>query len=75
MPDHTVRYRASARIVYALALVALFQHARDHHDPDFAFGPLDLEQLENEGLTVSGPDLQAVRQVMAGVPGLIPENG
>ena len=47
-------------------------YARSHSD-DFAFGPLDLGSLERNGLTISGPDLAAVRKVLAKVPGLTEE--
>jgi hypothetical protein len=57
-----------------MAIVELFQYARDHPEPDFGFGPLDLGQLENEGLAVSGRDLDGVRAILGNVPGLIPES-
>ena len=72
MTDSTARYRAESRHVYARALVALAEHARDSTD-DFVFGPLDLSALEHQGLAVSGPDLTAVREALSAVPGLAEE--
>lgn len=70
--DSTVRYRAESRFTYAAALFELVMYARSHSD-DFAFGPLDLGSLERNGLTISGPDLAAVRKMLAKVPGLTEE--
>jgi hypothetical protein len=70
VPDQTLRYRAQTRLSYAAALTALTEHARAHPEPDFVFGPLDLERLENEGLAVSGGDLAVIASVLAKVPGL-----
>ena len=69
MADSTVRYRAESRFTYANALFELVMYARAHSD-DFTFGPTDLGALERNGLTISGPDLTAVRKMLAKVPGL-----
>jgi len=67
----TLRFRASSRYSYAVALLSLVHYARDTTGPDFAFGPLALAQLESAGLEVTGPDLSGVAQVLSGVPGLV----
>lgn len=67
----TLRYRAPTRITYSLALIALVEYGREHSDPDFEFGPLDLERLETEGLHISGTSLEGVSDVLARVPGLV----
>ena len=72
MPAVTVRYRAESRFTYANALFELVTHARRSGD-DFSFGPAELGALERNGLTVSGPDLAAVRKVLAKIPGLAEE--
>lgn len=71
MADTTVRYRALSRVSYAHAFLAVIDYAREHPEPDFAFGPLDLSAVEQSGLLLSGPDLQGVVEVLAKVPGLI----
>lgn len=71
MTEQTLRYRAATRVSYSSALVDLVEYAREHPDPDFTFGPLDLEKLESEGLQVSGSDLGAVSDVLSRVPGLV----
>lgn len=69
----TLRYRAATRLPYALALTDLFEYAHDHPEPDFVFGPTDLERLESEGLAVSGSDLARVQELLSRVAGLVPE--
>lgn len=69
--DKTIRYRALTRVSYAHAYIAVIVYARDHPEPDFAFGPLDLSAVEQSGLVLSGPDLEGVVEVLAKVPGLI----
>ena len=71
MDDQTLRYRAVHRYTYAAALLRLVELARAHTGPAFAFGPLSLDAMEDQGLEVSGPDLAAVTDVLAGVPGLV----
>ena len=71
MTDQTLRFRSATRIPYAWALIALVRHARDYPDPDFEFGPLDLDALTTSGLTISGPDLAAVSDVIRQVAGLV----
>lgn len=67
----SLRYRASGRVPYALALTALAEYAREHPEPGFAFGPLVLEELESQGLEVTGPDLGSLETLLAAVPGLV----
>lgn len=66
----TIRWRAHSRYSYALALLALVQLARTHEGEPFHFGPLDIDQVENTGIVVSGADLGAVTDTLSGVPGL-----
>jgi hypothetical protein len=67
----TVRYRAAGRWSYGRALLALTMLAREHAGDQFSFGPLDIGALETGGLVVTGTDLSAVTDVLAGVPGLV----
>lgn len=67
----TVRYRALSRYTMAQALLALTDYARDHPQPSFSFGPLDLEALVAVGLRVSGEDLTGPQTVLAAIPALI----
>jgi hypothetical protein len=67
----TLRYRAQTRLPYAMALTALVEYARIHPDPDFTFGPLELDRVENEGLVISGPDLEGIQARLSSVPGLV----
>lgn len=69
--DQTLRYRAAGRVSYALALAALTEYAREHPEPGFAFGPLVLEELESQGLEITGPELGGPEEVLAAVPGLV----
>lgn len=70
--DSTLRFRASSRLAYGQALVALAEHARGSVD-DFEFGPMDLSALEHQGLLVTGPKLAVVRAVLAKIPGITEE--
>lgn len=70
MASDTTRWRGSSRVVYSLALLELVRYARQHPDPDFAFGPMDLDALEAQGLSVSGSSLTGVSDVLRQVPGL-----
>jgi hypothetical protein len=63
------RYRAGMRLAYSVALLLLMEHARTSKDK-YEFGPWDLDTLENQGLVISGPDLEGPRVVLAGIPGL-----
>lgn len=65
----TARYFAASRLAYAQALVELAEHARVSTE-DFEFGPLDISALEHQGLSVSGPDLSGVRELLGKIPGL-----
>lgn len=64
------RWRAATRASYAIALRDVIIYARAHPEPDFAFGPIDLNALEEQGIVVSGEDLTGVSDVLAKVPGL-----
>lgn len=66
----TVRYRAQHNHVYATALLALFELARDATTPEFSFGPIGLKAIREQGLLVSGEDLSAVTDSLAKVAGL-----
>jgi hypothetical protein len=63
------RYRGVMRLAYSVALLLLMEHARTSKDK-FSFGPWDLDTLENQGLVISGPELEGARVVLAGIPGL-----
>lgn len=65
----TLRYRAVMNLAYSVALLYLLEHARQTRE-EFEFGPMDLAALEDQGLTVSGPRLDSVEKVLAGIPGL-----
>jgi hypothetical protein len=66
----TVRFRAESRVVYARALLALTEHARTSAS-EFTFGPLHMAALEEQGLAVTGPDVQAwADDFLAEIPGL-----
>lgn len=67
----TARYRALSRYTMAQALLALTDYARDHPQPSFTYGPLDLQALTTIGLTVSGEDLTGPQTVLAAIPALI----
>lgn len=70
MADLTIRFRAESRISYARALRVLVERARTS-SYDFDIGPLDLRALEDQGLTVSGPDVgRWADDFLAEVPGL-----
>lgn len=69
MADSTIRFRAESRLVYAYAIIALVVRARDGRD--FTFGPMLPAALEEQGLTVTGPDLgDWADDFLAEVPGL-----
>lgn len=70
MADATIRFRAGSRLAYAQALISLTELAREG-TRDFSFGPLDLGALEDQGLTISGPDLEKwADDFMGSAPGL-----
>lgn len=69
MPSSTIRWFAASRLVYATALLALVNYAREHGE-EFTFGPLDLSALENSGLVIAGPDLAGVKSLLDGIHGL-----
>jgi hypothetical protein len=65
----SLRYRGAMRLAYSVALLLLMEHAWQSKAM-FEFGPMDLDSLENQGLTISGPDLVGVQAVLEGIPGL-----
>ena len=65
----TLRYRAESSIPYAHAIIALSEYARGSGE-DFDFGPVMLDALDAQGLTVTGPDLELVKRLLDKVPGL-----
>lgn len=67
----TLRYRGLYRLAYARALLALVELAREQPRPAFSFGPLQLSSLEQQGLTVSGPDLSGVEAALSSIHGLV----
>lgn len=74
--SETRRFRADSSFTYAQAVVLLTEHARQT-EAEFEFGPLDTEGMLRGGLTVnaSGPDLEKVVELMAGVPGITEWDG
>ena len=67
--DKTLRFRADMPLAYATAVIRLVEYARESND-DFEFGPLELAALKHTGLVVTGPDLNGVAELLAGIPGL-----
>lgn len=65
----TIRYRAAMGLAYSVAMLALMEYARSSTE-NFTFGPMTLEALEDQGLAISGTDLEGVQRVLAGIPGL-----
>lgn len=65
----TLRYRAVMNLAYSVALLHLLEYARESRE-DFEYGPMDLNAIEDQGLTVSGPRLSGVMKVLEGIPGL-----
>lgn len=72
MADKTRQWFADSNVSYALGVLALFEHAREHR-VRYVFGPLDIHSMTDGGLTVSGDenDLEQAAVVLAGVPGLV----
>jgi hypothetical protein len=70
--DKTRQWFADSSVSYALGVLALFEHAREHRGR-YVFGPLDMRSMTDGGLTVSGAerDLDRAASVLAGVPGLV----
>lgn len=70
--DKTRQWFADSNVSYALGVLALFEHAREHR-VRYVFGPLDIHSMTDGGLTVSGDesDLEHAAAVLAGVPGLV----
>jgi hypothetical protein len=69
--DKTRRWFADGNVPYALAVLTLFEYAREHR-VKYVFGPLDTASMTDGGLTISGSedDLEQAAAVLAGVPGL-----
>jgi hypothetical protein len=69
--DKTRQWFADSNVSYALGVLALFEHAREHR-VRYVFGPLDIHSMTDGGLTVSGSEhaLEQAAAVLAGVPGL-----
>jgi hypothetical protein len=69
--DKTRQWFADSNVSYALAVLSLFEHAREHRGK-YVFGPLDIHSMTDGGLTVSGSedDLEQAAAVLAEVPGL-----
>lgn len=64
-----LRYRADRPDVYAEAILALVEHARDSSD-DFTFGPLRLADCVRSGLELMGPDLTDAIVILSAIPGI-----
>lgn len=71
MADQTRRWFGDSTLAYALAVIQLFQYARDH-PVGYVYGPLDVASMRDGGLAVSGSegDLEEAAAVLAGIPGL-----
>jgi hypothetical protein len=69
--DKTRRWFADSTVSYALAVLALFEHAREN-GARYAFGPLDTKSMTDGGLAVSGgdADLASAAAVLSAIPGL-----
>jgi hypothetical protein len=69
--DQTRQWFADSTLSYALAVIALFEYAREHR-VRYVYGPLDVASMRDGGLVVSGsrPDLEAAAGVLAEIPGL-----
>lgn len=71
----TLRYRSSSQLAYSVALLLLLEYARKSGDV-FEYGPLladsgqNLRLLEEQGLTICGPDVSGAAKILAEVPGL-----
>lgn len=67
----TVRYYATSRYAYAWAIWRLARLARHHKGEPFEFGPLSLDALAEQGLTVAGDDLKPVTDLLDRQAGLV----
>lgn len=72
MADKTRQWFADSNVSYALGVLALFEHAREHR-VHYIYGPLDLHSMTDGGLTVSGTEqeLEQAAAVLGNVPGLV----
>lgn len=71
MADVTRRFRAEndSALLYNIAMATVVEYARDH-EVDFIVGPLDSGKMVEQGLWLSGPDLEGVSDAITRVPGL-----
>lgn len=71
MADQTRRWFADSTLSYALAVISLFEYAREHR-VRYVYGPLDAASMRDGGLSVSGSpgDLEGAAGVLADIPGL-----
>jgi len=67
--QQTARWFAADRKAYAWALLDLADLARSS-TIDFSAGPMGLDVMEHQGLSVTGKDLTRVRELLGRVPGL-----
>lgn len=67
----TRQWFADSTVPYALAVLKLFEYAREH-GVSYVYGPLDTASMMDGGLTVSGSaeDLEQAAAVLADIPGL-----
>lgn len=72
MADETRRWYADSTVPYALAVLRLFEYAREHR-VRYQFGPLDTASMTDGGLVVSGApsDLDQASRVLQEIPGLV----
>lgn len=72
----TRQWFADSTVAYALAVLKLFEYAREHN-VTYVYGPLDTESMTHNGLTVSGTagDLDRAAEVLADIPGLAEAEG
>lgn len=71
MADQTRRWFGDSTLSYALAVIRLFEYAREHR-VRYVYGPLDVASMRDGGLAVSGSekDLEQAAAVLAEIPGL-----
>lgn len=70
MKEQTRRFRGDSSMAYARAVLWLVRLSR-RTSLEFSFGPLDVEAMYRNGITVVGPDVDRwADDFLAGVPGL-----
>jgi hypothetical protein len=69
--DRTRQWFADSTLSYSLAVIRLFEYARQHK-VRYVYGPLNVASMRDGGLVVSGEeaDLERAAAVLADVPGL-----